>query len=282
MEALNMEYTIHPISLVVIRRNKWCLLYPPSIQYQVDEEVWLPVNIWVLKGGGNTILVDTGLVAQEAMSVRKPKAKNVVGFVEGLRKIGVEIEDIDMVLMTHLHYDHVMHLPLLKNVPVVVQEDEVRFARERHPVYGYAYNDKVQEIISNTKFTYVNGRTQILPGIELVPTPGHTRGGQAIVINTSAGKAVLSGGCAIRENFYPPVGLTDLPVITPANHYDAYTAYESAIFTKSLGDIVLPLHSVEVYSENIEVMPPFPLCLTSTAPHKPFNVPDIPDKAEKK
>lgn len=277
-----VDYTIHPISLAVIRRNKWCLLYPPSIQYQVDEEVWLPVNIWLLKGGGKTILVDTGLAAKEAMSVRKPKAKNVVGFVDGLREHGVEIKDIDMVLMTHLHYDHVMHLPLIpKGVPVVVQEDEVRFARERHPVYSYAFNDKVQEIINNTNFTLVNGRTNILPGIELVPTPGHTRGGQAIVINTSAGKAVLSGGCAIRENFYPPEGLTDLPVITPANHYDAYTAYESAILTKSLGDIVIPLHSVEVYSENIKQMPPFPPCLTSTAPFKPYEVPDIPDPNDK-
>ena len=277
-----VDYTIHPISLAVIRRNKWCLLYPPSIQYQVDEEVWLPVNIWVLKGGGKTILVDTGLVAKEAMSIRKPKAKNVVSFVDGLRDQGVEIDDIDMVLMTHLHYDHVMHLPMIpKDVPVVVQEDEVRFARERHPVYGYAYNDKVQEIIDNTNFTLVNGRTNILPGIELVPAPGHTRGGQAIVIQTSAGKAVLSGGCAIRENFYPPKGLTDLPVITPANHYDAYTAYESAIMTKSLGDVVIPLHSVEVYSENIKQMPPFPPCLTSTDPFRPFNVPDIPDPNEK-
>ena len=117
-----MDYRIFPISLALVRRNKWGLLYPPSIQYQVNEEVWLPINIWLLKGGGKTILVDTGLQAEEAMSVRKPAAKNVIGFEEALRERGVGLGDIDLVILTHLHYDHVMHLPLLKGVPVVVQD----------------------------------------------------------------------------------------------------------------------------------------------------------------
>ena len=258
-----MDYRIFPISLALVRRNKWGLLYPPSIQYQVNEEVWLPINIWLLKGGGKTILVDTGLQAEEAMSVRKPAAKNVIGFEEALRERGVGLGDIDLVILTHLHYDHVMHLPLLKGVPVVVQEDELRFARERHPIYAYAFNDKVQRIIKETDFTVINGRKEILPGIELVLTPGHTGGCQAVVVNTSAGKAVLSGSCTIRENYYPPLNLTELPVITPANHYDAYKAYDSACFVKGLGDIVLPLHSIEVYSEKIYEMPPFPPCLTA-------------------
>ncbi len=258
-----MEYKIYPIPLAVVKRNKWNLLYPPAIQYQVNEEVWLPINIWLIKGGGKTVLVDTGLQAEEAMTVRKPQAKNVVGFEEGLRQRGVDLKEIDLTILTHLHYDHVMHLPLLKSIPTVVQESELQFARERHPIYAYAFNDKVQAIISNTDFTFVKGRTEVLPGIELVLTPGHTGGSQAVVVNTAEGKAVLSGSCTIRENYYPPRGLTDLPVITPSNHFDAYKAYDSACVDKTLGDIVLPLHSIEVYSEQIYEMPPFPPCLTA-------------------
>lgn len=258
------EYSIYPISLALVRRNKWNLLYPPALQYQVDEEVWLPINIWLIKGGGKTILVDTGLQAQEAMTVRKPQAKNVIGFEEGLRQKGVELDEIDLVILTHLHYDHVMHLPLIKsNIPVLVQEVELKFARERHPVYAYTYNDKVQAILDKTNFTLIRGGTEILPGIELVLTPGHTGGSQAVVIQTAEGKAVLSGSCTIRENYYPPRWLTDLPVITPSNHFHAYQAYDSACLVKQLGDIVLPLHSIEVYSEKIEKMPPFPACLTA-------------------
>ena len=83
--------------------------------------------------------------------------------------------------------------------------------------------------------------------------PGHTPGGQAVVVETSKGKAVISGLCSIRENYYPPEDVKTLvspfatyPVIAPGSHSDIFQAYQSLLKIKEKADIIIPLHDPDI------------------------------------
>jgi glyoxylase-like metal-dependent hydrolase (beta-lactamase superfamily II) len=72
-------------------------------------------------------------------------------------------------------------------------------------------------------------------------TPGHSPGGQSVLVDTSAGKALITGFCCNAENFPKGGG-----VICPGVHLDAVQAYESARRAREAADILIPLHDLSV------------------------------------
>jgi N-acyl homoserine lactone hydrolase len=86
-----------------------------------------------------------------------------------------------------------------------------------------------REIIKRLNFEVVQGDQVILPGIAVMPVPGHTPGCQAVVVETTKGKAVISGFCSIMENLNPPEDVktkispfASYPVIAPGIHTDSF------------------------------------------------------------
>jgi glyoxylase-like metal-dependent hydrolase (beta-lactamase superfamily II) len=129
---------------------------------------------------------------------------------------------------------------------VFCQEEELKFALNPHPTQEIMYP---RGIIDQIHFHLVRGEEAILPGIKVMPVPGHTPGCQAVIIETEKGKAVISGFCSIKENFYPPENVkttvspfATYPVIAPGIHTHLFEAYESALKVKATADIIIPLH----------------------------------------
>ena len=83
-----------------------------------------------------------------------------------------------------------------------------------------------------------------MPGIEVIHTPAHTDGGLSVAIDTTAGKAIITGFCVIAENFDPPreIKAMEMAVIPPGTHVNAYEAYDILLRIKEMADILLPLH----------------------------------------
>jgi len=96
----------------------------------------------------------------------------------------------------------------------------------------------------------VDGDKEILEGIRVIHTPGHTPGGQSILIETDKGTACLCGLCTILENLYPPEELRQAGVraITPGIHTNAMQAYDSVIKVLELADQVIALHDISYKS----------------------------------
>jgi N-acyl homoserine lactone hydrolase len=71
-----------------------------------------------------------------------------------------------------------------------------------------------------------------------------------IFIDTSAGKAAITGFCVINENFNPPVQVKamEMEVIPPGTHVDVYASYDMMLKVKDMADILLPLHEPEFAS----------------------------------
>jgi glyoxylase-like metal-dependent hydrolase (beta-lactamase superfamily II) len=87
----------------------------------------------------------------------------------------------------------------------------------------------------------VEGDTTIFDGIDVIFTPGHTVGSQSVAINTSNGKAIITGLCCNDKNF-PATG----PAIAPGVHVNAMEAYDSMQKIKEMADILIPLHDLSI------------------------------------
>src|SRR4030042_3605629 len=102
------NYVIHQISLCTVedfpRANLHWLLPVP-----LEEKVRDCHFVWYLEGPRENYLVDAGVTSERFIS-RHFKSKHIQTLDEGLQKLGLEVNDIDYVILTHSHYDHTENL----------------------------------------------------------------------------------------------------------------------------------------------------------------------------
>lgn len=234
-------YCIHPIVMGTKIFDKSMMTY----QYGSGTQYTIPIYCWYLEGGDKTILVDTG----EMSPIRSEEREKAIGgpiytFEEGLAKWGLNPEDIDVVIHTHLHNDHCENDYKCINAKIYAHEKELASIHNPHPL-DYRYNEEfLYEVEDNGQVEAIKEDCEILPGIRLVHTPAHTEGGMSIIINTAQGTAVITGFCIIKENLEPPIQVKamEMEVIPPGTHVNVYQAYDIVQKVKSMGDILLPLH----------------------------------------
>lgn len=103
----------------------------------------------------------------------------------------VDIAGIDMVVNTHLHFDHCGGNHLFAGRPIYVQRRELDDARSAD---GYTIREWVDP--PGVRYVPVDGEFELLPGVRLVPAPGHTPGTQVVVVDPvgSGGRPVVIAG----------------------------------------------------------------------------------------
>nr|WP_320012514.1 N-acyl homoserine lactonase family protein [uncultured Desulfobulbus sp.] len=240
-------YCIHPIVMGTKIFDKSMMTY----QYGSGTPYTIPIYCWYLEGGDKTILVDTG----EMSPIRSEEREKAIGgpiytFEEGLAKWGLNPEDIDVVIHTHLHNDHCENDYKCINAKIYAHEKELASIHNPHPL-DYRYNEEfLYEVEDNGQVEAIKEDCEILPGIRLVHTPAHTEGGMSIIINTAQGTAVITGFCIIKENLEPPIQVKamEMEVIPPGTHVNVYQAYDIVKKIKSMGELILPLHEPSLAS----------------------------------
>jgi len=228
------KFVIHPLVVGINETDQGIMTY----QKGYGKRIFLPIYVFYLEGGDQKILVDTGM--EEFMvppEAQERTGLHIMEFEEALATVNLTPEDVDIVIQTHLHNDHCENTYKCANAKIYVQKAELDFFRAPHPLDHRYYSD----LLDDSEVVVVEGDREIVPGVRVIFTPGHTVGGQSVAVETSKGTAVITGFCCNGDNF-PNVG----PAVTPGVHIDAIEAYESAQRVKELADILIPIHDIEV------------------------------------
>jgi N-acyl homoserine lactone hydrolase len=152
----------------------------------VEGERW-PVYVHVIDHPDARVLVDTG------MTELRREVADMDPRLFPLSEQDVDLDGIDMIVNTHLHFDHCGGNHLFAGRPFYVQRRELDDAREE----GYTIREWVDA--DGVEYVPVDGELELLPGLRLVPAPGHTRGLQVVVVETVGRPVVVGGDVAVRH-----------------------------------------------------------------------------------
>jgi N-acyl homoserine lactone hydrolase len=143
-----------------------------------------PVYVHTIEHPSGLVLVDTGMIDSTPELDEAWGPKPVPLPADLLARVAT-------VVNTHLHFDHCGGNRLFAGVPIHVQARELRDARSE-PDYT------LPQWVDFEGAVYVehDGEAEILPGIRLLPTPGHTEGHQAVLVDSGDGLVVLGGDVA--------------------------------------------------------------------------------------
>jgi N-acyl homoserine lactone hydrolase len=254
------SFTITPMIVALgPQREKSRFTY----MHNFGEKVDIPYVSWLLQGDGRVILVDAGCSADDyrtrirgegPLMLAGEKFQDVVDIKpieECFAEQGLAFDDVDTFIQTHLDWDHCMNTTKFRTSKILIQKAEWEKIPV-HPLFQSTYAPKDHyEAIARLNVEFVEGDVQVANGVRTMLTPGHSPGGQSVVVDTDAGTYVIAGMCTIRDNFYPPQDVLDkgtYKVIPTGMHMDPIMTYDSMLRILDVGkDKVLPFHDIGVF-----------------------------------
>jgi glyoxylase-like metal-dependent hydrolase (beta-lactamase superfamily II) len=181
----------------VIPRPLWEKKMAPDARNRIT----LSMNCLLIKTAGKRILVETG--AGDKMNAKLSDIYGLEGpfLIDGLRNHDLRPEDIDIVVNTHLHFDHCggntrverdKVVPTFPNAHYIVQRGEFEHAENPNERDQASYfRENYAPLKAAGIFTLLESDTVIAPGVELLRVPGHTANMQCVKL-TGAGKTAFS------------------------------------------------------------------------------------------
>jgi glyoxylase-like metal-dependent hydrolase (beta-lactamase superfamily II) len=154
-----------------------------------DEPWWIPVNVALLRTDDETVLVDTGAGPKPRTFFPDREAR----LLDELARLGVAPADVDVVVHTHMHIDHVCWDGAFPNARYVVHEDDWQFFMSEASL---AERQHLREkVLPLPNVQLVAGETEIAAGVFVQPSPGHTPGH----MHVRAGSVAVIGDLIAHE-----------------------------------------------------------------------------------
>ena len=152
--------------------------------------------VWVIKGQAGAIVLDLGFTAEMAKARKREFLRCPI---ESLKLVGVDARDVDEVVVSHMHYDHVGNYHQFPKARFHLQAREMAYATGKYMRYarpGHSYH--VEDVVGMVRLNFKGrvelheGMVEIAPGITLHPAPGHADGLQVARVHTRRGWVVLA------------------------------------------------------------------------------------------
>ena len=194
----------------VVPKTIWSRL----VSCDADNRCTYSTNCLLVEIGGKRVLVETGNGDKFPA-----KEKDIYGIdhdrsiQSALAELGVEPRSIDVVVMSHLHFDHAGGTtrktasgglePVFARARHVVQRKELEAARHPHERNRASYlAENIEPLIAEGIVEVVDGEAEVVPGVRVLPTPGHTPGHQSVLIDGGDGERALFLGDVVPTSVH--------------------------------------------------------------------------------
>lgn len=192
----------------VVPKTLWSTLVPCDEQNRVAYST----GCLLVEGHGRRILIETGNGDKYSLRERQMYAMEDRTIVSALAAIDVAPESIDLVVLTHLHFDHVggatrlegltlrPTFPRARHVVQAAELDDATHVHERNRA-SYLAKDFVP-LLEAGLLDRVDGEVEVAPGVRVLPTPGHCRGHQSVLIDGGGGERALFLGDVVPTSVH--------------------------------------------------------------------------------
>ena len=155
----------------------------------------ISVYAYLVITSSDIILIDTGVgEGSEFINTRFEPHRTPIA--DELAQFGLATIDVNVVVNSHLHFDHCGNNSTFPHAEVFVQKKELEIARATQYTVQQWFD------FEGALLHAVSGDTEIIPGIQLLSTPGHTPGHQSVLIETEDGNLLVAAQAAYTAEEY--------------------------------------------------------------------------------
>mgnify|MGYP002621595623 CR=1 FL=1 len=211
----------------------------------------VPVPVWFIEGEDQNILIDTGLGdCEEIMALQGSYGIDYVAtktkeqeIVTALAAKGLKPEDIDVVVLTHLHFDHIGNNELFKNARFIVQKDEVPLLLNPPHFATFYYREWKHKITAiSDRLEMIEGNYRLTKNVELIKAGGHAAGQMVVMADTPKSGKV----CLASDFFYNYSNIRNNWPMGPL--WNVQQWIDSCKWIKSNADLIVPNHDYELFN----------------------------------
>lgn len=248
------ETRIHPINTGWLEADLGTYVFWKG---PAGKKIWNPVYCFYVDTGDHKIMVDTGLCDEERATRYHHKCQKrgcLEAHVHLREKLGIDPDDIDIVILTHLHWDHVQNMKEFRNARYICPEIEIKWAYNPLPLYYRTYESPILGIepaYTGCSFELVHGPTIIVPGISMFETPGHSPGHMSVTVKTSVGDVVIAGDAIFQARNMEPNEEEKWRYWVPARFVNSIEGWRSVEEIDKRADYILACHDEAVGEHDV-------------------------------
>lgn len=254
-----MSLTIRPINTGFVTTIPKQYLYHHTtvscLSHIPNERIEMPCFTYLVEGGEKLLLVDTGMAwTEQATKYHHPGSYQPEGMsiIDQLNSIGYKPEDIEIVVFTHMHWDHIYYMEKFVNAEFYVHEKEYAFAMDPIPLYYKSYEHPalgIKRPFEGIEMITVSGETEIMPGVRVFETFGHSPGHQSVEVDTKDGSYICCGDSIFVIDNINPIDEIHYNITPPGRYADVISCWKSIELQKKRAkdaSFILPCHEAEI------------------------------------
>lgn len=180
----------------IVPKTLWSQVTQPDVYNRIKLGMY-PLLIFT----DPKILIDTGIGNKSSAKMQKNYRIDGGHLLDSLHAFNVEPQDIDLVINTHLHFDHAggntwQHhhtiTPTFPNAQYLIQRDEWNAANTFTELTQASYLTENIDSLQD-QVTLIDGTKEIIPGVTVIQTGGHTTGHQIVKITSGDSSGIYLG-----------------------------------------------------------------------------------------
>jgi glyoxylase-like metal-dependent hydrolase (beta-lactamase superfamily II) len=209
--------------------------------------------MWFIKGTKNNIIVDLGppdpeqALENHGYVIKREKEQEPVN---ALKSIGLSPDDVKIVIVTHLHWDHALGFHLFKNAKFLIQRKEVEYAIAplpcHRPIYYEKSLGKPQFVDYLEQIEPIDGDHEVEDGVKAIFIPSHSPGFQGVLVRTQKGNYFIAGDAVGLFECWETIPHVPSSIFNNLEQY-----YESIERIEQIADFVLPGHDGRVFDKSV-------------------------------